>query len=94
MTDEEEENAVRQLSEAIGYGRVMQLAEKIWTCEDSIGALTVGTATVFLVPCPHPKSGQNASGHCEWCCGSGRVTKKVLRAIEALIPIYNIPQID
>jgi hypothetical protein len=83
MTDDEEENAVRQLGEAIGYGRVMQLAEQIWTKDDPIGALTVGTATVFLVPCPHPQSGRSANGHCDWCCGSGRVTKKVLKAIEA-----------
>ena len=83
IMDEREEVAVRALGEAIGYGRVMQLAEQIWTSEDPIGALTVGACVYNYVPCPHPESGRDANGHCEWCCGAGRVTKRVFAAMSA-----------
>jgi hypothetical protein len=79
-----EEMAVRQLGDAIGYGRVMQLAEQIWDGKQPGAALSVGTATSMLVPCPHPESGRDANGHCDWCCGSGRITHKVLQAIESI----------
>lgn len=42
MLRDEEENAVRQIGEEIGYGRVMQAASDIWSKKDPIGALTVG----------------------------------------------------
>ena len=83
MTNDEGEAFVRALGEAIGYGRMMQLAEQIWEQKQPGGALTVGPATAMLVPCPHPASGRDANGHCDWCCGSGRITRKVLQAIQA-----------
>jgi hypothetical protein len=83
MPYDDEKSAVRALGEAIGYGRVMQLAEEIWGAKDAQGALTVGARLASLVPCPHPGSGRDANGHCDWCCGSGRVTERVLRAIQA-----------
>lgn len=84
MTWDEEENAVRTLGDDIGYGRMMQLAEQLW--RKRLGGLqggehTTGPCAVFMVPCPHPENGQDANGHCDWCCGSGRVTKKVLAAM-------------
>jgi len=82
MTDDEEENAVRQLGELIGYGRTMQLCEQIWSAKGGINsgvAHSVGPCVAFMVPCPHPELDDN--GHCDWCCGSGRVTDRVLKAM-------------
>lgn len=84
MSNDEEENAVRQIGDLIGYGRVMQLAEQIWRKKlepkgFAGGELTVGPCAAMMVPCPHSEFDQN--GHCVWCCGSGRVTERVLQAM-------------
>ena len=78
-----EKEAVRALGEHIGYGRLMQLAEELWrekliTMGIPGGELTVGTAALFLVDCPHGERDPN--GHCVWCCGVGRVTARVREA--------------
>jgi len=74
-----EEAEVRDLGDRIGYGRVMQLCEQIWSEEKEHGrssALAVGPCVGFLVPC-----GCGADGaHCDWCCGTGRITKRVRKA--------------
>lgn len=84
MTDDEEENAVRNLCDVIGYGRAMQLAEILWRKKlepqgIAGGEHTVGPCAALMVPCPHPR--EESAGNCDWCCGSGRVTKKVLEAM-------------
>lgn len=82
-----EEQLVRDLGEAIGYGRVMQLCERLWR-EMLIaqglpgGELSVGACAGSLVPCPCPAPGRDPNGHCTWCCGAGRVTERVLRAMQ------------
>jgi hypothetical protein len=81
MSSNDEERAVRDLGERIGYGRVMQLVEKIWNAKVPGGAHSHGPCVAFLVPCPCPASGRDANGHCEWCCGAGRVTARVARAM-------------
>lgn len=84
MTNDEEENAVRQICELIGYGRTMQLAGNIWAKRDKfgeMGAFVTGPCRVMVVPCPHPEDGRDKNGHCDWCCGAGWVTKKVLAAM-------------
>lgn len=78
MTNSEEENAVRELGDLIGYGRMMQLAEQIWEKKMPGAAHSTGPCTSMLVPCPHLERDENL--HCKWCCGSGRVTKRVLEA--------------
>lgn len=85
MTHGEEENAVRQLCDAIGYGRTMQLAEQLWRKKLSLQGLagcehTVGPCAALMVPCPHP---EGKGGNCDWCCGSGRVTKKVFETMRS-----------
>lgn len=80
MMSNSEEDVIRQLGEMIGYGRIMQLAERIWNQKSPGGAHSVGPCGAFLVPCPHIKRDIYAS--CEWCCGSGRVTEKVRQAME------------
>lgn len=75
-----EESRVRSLGDAIGYGRMMQLAERLWrekvTPDGHAGSEhTVGPCAAFMVPCPNTVLDDN--GPCEICCGSGRVTKWV-----------------
>ena len=83
-----EEAAVESLGLCIGYGRMMQLAEQLWRRYlismglPGGGELTTGPCAAFMVPCPCPENGRDANGHCDWCCGAGRVTQRVLRAIE------------
>jgi hypothetical protein len=88
MNNDEEENAVRQLGDLIGYGRMMQLAEQLWRKKlkpqgISGGEHTVGPCAALMVKCPHPENGRDENGHCDWCCGSGRVTRKVLAAMSS-----------
>ncbi|MCW2194978.1 hypothetical protein AB7M45_007751 [Bradyrhizobium elkanii] len=88
MTSIDEEQAVRELGERIGFGRMMQLGERLWRenlGRHEVGDLrggefSVGPAVASLVPCPHPD--QVDDGHCVWCCGSGRVTKRVLASMQ------------
>jgi plasmid stability protein len=89
MTDDQEERAAQLLGERIGYGRMMQLGEKLWReklATHTIGDLrggefSVGPCVAMLVPCPCPEKTAGKTEHCDWCCGSGRVTKRVLAAM-------------
>ena len=90
--NEEEELLVGRLGDSIGYGRVMQLCERLWR-EKLVsrglrggGEQTVGPCAAFMVPCPCPASGRDEAGHCTWCCGAGRVTERVARAIAESAP--------
>lgn len=75
--DAKEIPVVTAIGDAIGYGRLMQLAEQIWKGKegDRGGEHTVGPCGAFMVPCEHWI--KNDRGHCELCCGAGRVTKGV-----------------
>lgn len=77
-----EESAVRNLGNAIGYGRLFQLAEQIWEQKQPGMAISNGPCTGMLVKCPCPDVAQRVEKHCSWCCGAGRVTKKVLSAMQ------------
>jgi hypothetical protein len=85
-----EERAVQQLGDQIGYGRLMQAAETVWRriniAENRPGAEhTTGPCAASMVPCPHlaskHKGWRDKNGHCDWCCGAGRVTQRVARAM-------------
>lgn len=83
--DSKEKAIVRELGDRMGYGRIMQLCEEIWrekAFAQGIGGNehTIGPCGFFMVPCPHPI--KDESGHCDICCGSGRVTKGVLAAVQ------------
>lgn len=83
-----EESLVRTLGDEIGYGRLMQLAEQLWRAKAASqglppgGEITNGPCAAFMVPCPHTV--KDANGHCEICCGCGRVTKWVARNLAGL----------
>lgn len=86
IDNRQEEAAVLMVGEAIGYGRTMQLAEQLWRKKLAMSGLeggehTTGPCATFMVPCPHPPLGRDVNGHCDWCCGSGRITKRVFKAI-------------
>ena len=40
--EESEQILVKMVADSIGYGRVMQICEQLWTEKDPVGALTVG----------------------------------------------------
>lgn len=84
-SEEVEEARVASLADEIGYGRIMQLCEQLWREKlepqgHTGGEHSTGCCVVFLVPCPCVPSAELAA--CDWCCGSGRVTKKVRDAME------------
>lgn len=89
---------VRAMGERFGYGRVMQLCEEIWGEKegDRGGQHTVGPCAAMLVPCPGVQHAEDHPDfpHCDWCCGSHRVTQRVAQAIfkEALEKVYVGPR--
>ena len=87
-----EKQAVAMLGEQIGFGRMMQLAEQIWGEMSAARGIpgsqhTTGPCASQMVPCPHltdeNEAWRDANGHCDWCCGAGRVTKRVAKAMGA-----------
>lgn len=81
-----ERELVRRLCKRVGYGFVMREAEALWreglaTESPSAvgGELSVGPCVAFLVPCEC----RTGRVDCDWCCASGRVTKKVREAQRA-----------
>lgn len=76
-----DEPLVRELGERMGYGRVMQLCEKIWNEKDPGGAHASYCSSGDLVPCPGCRDARERHEHCEWCCGAGRVTRRVAKVI-------------
>lgn len=78
---ESERAAVRELGVHIGWGNIMHLAEQCWR-EHIVafghppgGEHTCGPCAALLVPCPCVQTRA-----CDWCCGSGRLTKRVYEA--------------
>lgn len=82
----DEEEAVRALGDRIGFGRLMQLAEQTW--REASGhpgsEHTTGPCAVFMVPCPCREAGESS---CDWCCGAGRVTRRVRDAMDGKLRI-------
>jgi hypothetical protein len=82
----EEEESVKLLAKRIGYGRTMQLCEKLWRESLDLqglagGELSTGCCVTFLVPCPGCAPARAKGDNCYWCCGAQRVTKQVSKAI-------------
>jgi hypothetical protein len=75
---------VRILGAEIGYGNMMELARECWN-EKTLAqygttsvAFVVGPCGSATVPCGCEKSYED--DHCDWCCGSGWLTKRVKQA--------------
>ncbi len=66
------ESQVKDLCEFIGYGRVMQIASEAWQEKDDKGAFQIGTCVGLTEPC-----GCEKPSKCDWCCGTGWLTKHV-----------------
>ncbi len=75
-----EDRDVRELGDRIGYGRLMQAAEKIWGEKQPGLQHSVGPGASLLVKCPCRENGP--ANNCDWCCGCGRVTERVKQAME------------
>lgn len=76
-----EEAAAKKLGDEIGYGRMMQLAQKIWrqslvTQGLEGGEFAYGPCVALTVPC-------GCKGGCDWCEGSMWLTKKVKKLKDA-----------
>lgn len=75
---------VRELGARIGFGATMQYASECWgenLSQDgypSGGQFVLGPCAAMTVDC---ESVQHRKGHCEWCCGTRRVTARVAQAI-------------
>ena len=99
--EEQEEDLVREVGRSIGYGRTMQLCEQLWR-EDLVavhnlppgGEHSVGPCAALLRPCPCPVKTRGESAHCDWCCGTGRVTERVLRAINETAYVPRLTDAD
>ena len=84
-----EEEAVRELGDAIGYGRLMQLTEQLWAEANARNGVPKGAehahycCVALLVPCVCVGGEPEDTAHCDWCCGAGRVTKAVHKLIAA-----------
>jgi hypothetical protein len=76
---------VRALGDQIGYGNMMSIAEQEWRTKlDAQGMAggehTTGPCAALMVPCPC-----ESRSKCDWCCGAGRVTKRVAEAMKETI---------
>lgn len=99
--EEQEEELVREVGRSIGYGRTMQLCEQLWR-EDLVaihklspgGEHSVGPCVALLQPCPCPEKARGENAHCDWCCGTGRVTERVLRAINETAYVPRLTDAD
>lgn len=70
----------------IGFGNLMSLASRAWQAEleenGSVmadAAFVVGPCKASVVPCDCDKSKD-----CDWCCGTGWLTKKVKEVKDSL----------
>lgn len=81
-----EMDAVRQLGDRIGYGNLMHTASEIWASVARINKtdgsnFLVGPCASMVVTCPHEfdqtEKFLDSNGHCEWCCNTGWVVKRV-----------------
>jgi hypothetical protein len=78
MSRDEEKRLVKKIGEVIGYGNMMELASQLW--RESLkesgypvgGEHVVGPCAALTVPC-----GCEKPHKCDWCCGSGWLTKHV-----------------
>ncbi len=80
--------AVRRLGELMGFGAMMHLAEEVWRARlveqgyPPGGEFAVGPCAAMMVECPCPDKERDRNGHCEVCCGSKRITKRVASMLE------------
>lgn len=80
--EQREAGRVDTLGRDIGYGRLMQLAEECWrrfnVQQHGKGGAehTTGPCASMMVKCACLETGM-LPHECSWCCGAGRVTKRV-----------------
>lgn len=76
---------IQRVCESFGYGNVMATACILWQQKlgdhDGGGACSVGPCVASLVPCGCQ---DNFREKCDWCAGTGKVTKRVKEAKDAI----------
>lgn len=72
--------ALSLLCRRIGFAEVMQKTSQIWQSTAGAQALAIGPSVSYCRPCPHPQ-GQDPEHPCEWCGGSGWLTKRVYETL-------------
>lgn len=79
-----ETSEVKNLGERMGYGRLMQLSQELWSrtqAEDEYAShmagseLITGPCAAMAVLCGCRYETESVS--CDWCCGAGWLTRKV-----------------
>lgn len=85
--DVSEQQLIDALGRRMGWGRIMQLSEQCWREHLARtgpglegGEHSTGPCVSMLVPCPCIAADD---ADCAWCCGAGRVTKRVAQAMIA-----------
>lgn len=90
-----EECIAREMGSLIGFGRMMQLGQKLWREQliaqglNGGGEFSIGPCVAFMVRCQCVEEERpefDSNGHCEWCCGSHQVTERVRQAQKASRP--------
>ena len=75
-----EQGAAFELGRRMGFGNLMSTVSRLWQGTGQGGAFAVGPCVEACTPCPHPGTTEE-DPHCDWCCGCGWVTWKVLEAM-------------
>ena len=91
MSAERESAEVRALGERMGFGALMHYAESEWRAWNARHNVPLGAehshyccvSALVTCPCREPGAPSEQGGSCDWCCGAGRVTKRVAEAIAA-----------
>lgn len=75
---------IRKVCDKFGYGNVMSTASSLWQQKlknNSGGAYSIGPCIASLVDCG---CNDNFKEKCDWCAGTGRVTRRVKEAKNAI----------
>ena len=80
MTSAGKDITVKELCEQIGYGFVMESASRQWLKKDP-AAFLVGPCESETRKCECRKPNE-----CDWCCGTGWLTKKVKELKDSMEP--------
>lgn len=98
LREEHEEQFVKWFTDQHlggGYGRLMQIGQKLW--RDHLlkigtptgGEFSIGPCVAMLVDCQCAEEVEpelDSNGHCEWCCGTKKVTERVRRVSARVVP--------
>lgn len=68
----QQQTILKPICETFGYGAVMTVVSELWQEKNEAGAFVVGPCKGMVVSC-----GCEKPHKCDWCCGTGWLTKHV-----------------